>query len=151
MTIIMVAIRHIWNQHILGLMRHLEAAQRSHTSCEMNACSSYDISCQGQRLNSLIWQIILTVTWGNHLRYCFVVSEKKLDLSFGQWNELINTTWGNIWGEMNNWADWEWSNTYIQYDLSLNHNNSDLLTCPWCWCSMEMRQNKNNIFISLKS
>lgn len=37
LTIIMVAIRHIWNQHILGSMRHLEAAQRSHTSCQMNA------------------------------------------------------------------------------------------------------------------
>lgn len=116
----MVAIRHIWNQHILGSMRHLEAAQRSHTSCEMNACSSYDISCQGQRLKSLIWHIILTLTWGNHLRYCFVVSEKELDLSSGQWNELISTTWGNIWDVMSNCksSDWEspFSSTYT-HDL----------------------------------
>lgn len=66
----MVAIRHIWNQHILGSMRHLEAAQRSRTSCEMNARSSYDIPCQGQRLKSLIWQIILALTWGDRSRYC---------------------------------------------------------------------------------
>lgn len=66
----MVAIHHMWNQHILGSMCHLDPVQRSRTSCQAKACSSSDFSRQGQRLKCLIWQIILTLTQGNYWRCC---------------------------------------------------------------------------------